>query len=119
MREEQKANTERVYKDVEFLTSLVPARNFQNLRSLEKSFQYIKEEFEKAGAATEVQSWLAQGEEYKNVIASYNPNSERRLVVGAHYDVCGDQPGADDNGSAVAGLLETARLVFQNKPEID
>nr|GFC84151.1 hypothetical protein [Tanacetum cinerariifolium] len=29
----------------------------------------------------------------------------------AHYDVCGEQPGADDNASAVAGLLETARLL--------
>jgi hypothetical protein len=39
--------------------------------------------------------------------------------VGAHYDVCGDQPGADDNASAVAGLLETARLIALNKPKID
>jgi len=32
-------------------------------------------------------------------------------VVGAHYDVAGEQPGADDNASGVAGLLELARLL--------
>ena len=33
------------------------------------------------------------------------------MVVGAHYDVCGNQPGADDNASGVAGLLELARML--------
>lgn len=39
--------------------------------------------------------------------------------MGAHYDVCGNQPGADDNASAVAGLLESARMVAEVKPNID
>ena len=39
--------------------------------------------------------------------------------MGAHYDVCGDQPGADDNGSAVAGLIETIRLLYENNLELD
>jgi Zn-dependent M28 family amino/carboxypeptidase len=33
--------------------------------------------------------------------------------------VAGDQPGADDNASAVAGLLETARMVFEQMPPLD
>jgi Zn-dependent M28 family amino/carboxypeptidase len=114
-----KARIERIYNDVEFLTALKPARNFQNLKSLEKASAYIKEEFYKAGANPEIQSWMASGNEYKNVVASYNTEKTRRLIVGAHYDVCGDQPGADDNASAVAGLLESARLVFELQPELD
>jgi Zn-dependent M28 family amino/carboxypeptidase len=39
--------------------------------------------------------------------------------VGAHYDVCGEQPGADDNASAVAGLLELVRMVHQRQPLLD
>ena len=113
------AITNRLYKDVEFLTSITPSRNFQNLASLEKAAGYIQDELMKAGATPEIQTWMAQGNEYKNVIASYNPGRKRTLVVGAHYDVCGDQPGADDNASAVAGLLELARLVFANRPAID
>ena len=38
------------------------------------------------------------------------------LVIGAHYDSCGDTPGADDNASGVAGLLELARLLAANPP---
>lgn len=71
------------------------------------------------GTKPHIQNWYAWGNEYSNVIASYNYDKKRRLIVGAHYDVVGDQPGADDNASAVAGLLETARLVFSRQPEID
>lgn len=116
---QMKARKERIYNDVDFLTALQPARNFQNLKSLEKASAYIEKEFNKAGANPENQSWMAQGNEYKNIIASYNTEKPRRLIVGAHYDVCGDQPGADDNASAVAGLLESARLVFELEPELD
>jgi Zn-dependent M28 family amino/carboxypeptidase len=31
--------------------------------------------------------------------------------VGAHYDACGDQPGADDNASGTTALLELARML--------
>lgn len=41
------------------------------------------------------------------------------MVIGAHYDVCGAQPGADDNASAVAGLLEIVRMIFRDKPVLD
>jgi Zn-dependent M28 family amino/carboxypeptidase len=40
------------------------------------------------------------------------------VVVGAHYDVCGDQDGADDNASAVAAMLELARLLAERRPTV-
>lgn len=113
------ANKERLYKDVEFLTSLTPARNYYNLGSLEKCCAYIETELKRAGANPIRQTWTAGGEAYSNILTSYNSDKTKRLVVGAHYDVDGDQPGADDNASAVAGLLETVRLVFEAKPELD
>jgi hypothetical protein len=39
------------------------------------------------------------------------PGGPEVLVVGAHYDSCGDTPGADDNASGVAVMLEVARLL--------
>jgi Zn-dependent M28 family amino/carboxypeptidase len=114
-----KAQKDRLYKDVDFLTSINPARNYQNIKSLQSVCDYLKYEFISMGASPEEQVWLAEGAEYKNIIVSYNSTKERRLIVGAHYDVAGNQPGADDNASAVAGLLETARLVFTNKPKQD
>jgi hypothetical protein len=114
-----KANKERLYRDVEFLTAITPARNFSNLASLERVCDYIKSELEQMGTEAVEQKWTTGGNEYKNILASYNPQHRKRLVIGAHYDVCGNQPGADDNASAVAGLLETARMVFKEQPRID
>ena len=65
------------------------------------------------------QKFMARGQEYKNIIATYNANKNKRMIVGAHFDVCGEQEGADDNASAVAGLIESARLVAAAKPFLD
>ena len=114
-----KANEKRLYQDVEFLTQLNPPRHSDNLSSLNLAADYIKKEFEKIGLKTEEQKWQAGGNQYQNVIASYNTDEKERLIIGAHYDVCGDQPGADDNASGIAGLLETARLITSGKPDLD
>jgi Zn-dependent M28 family amino/carboxypeptidase len=45
---------------------------------------------------------------YRNVSAMFGPSGPDRLVVGAHYDAAGPYPGADDNASGVAGLIELA-----------
>jgi len=105
------ANPARLHADVAFLTAIQPARQYQNLASLNKAADYIYAEFEKLGGKVTEQKYLIEGHEYRNIIASFGPPVAERLVVGAHYDVCGEQPGADDNASAVAGLLETARLL--------
>ncbi len=114
-----KADQERIYNDVKFLTELRPYRNYLNIGSLEKVCDYLINEFSKTGLEVEEQKWIAEGNVYKNIIASYNCSKPRKLIIGAHYDVDGNQPGADDNASAVAGLLETARMVSANEPDID
>lgn len=114
-----KAKTDRLFKDVEFLCGIRPYRNYQNLASLEEACNYISGEFASHGYTAVEQKWEAAGNEYKNIIASYKADKKRRLIIGAHYDVAGDQEGADDNASAVAGLLETARLVSENQPDLD
>ncbi len=45
------------------------------------------------------------------MICSFGPGNGERIIVGAHYDVYREQPGADDNASGVAGLLEIVRLL--------
>lgn len=113
------AQAKRMHADVKFLTELSPARNYQNLVSLNAAADYIHDEFSKLNANKVERQWFkAQGNEYQNVIAHFGPEDAPRMVIGAHYDVCGDQPGADDNGSAVAGLLELARLFNDLKPEL-
>lgn len=113
------ANESNLYDHVKFLTTLRPFRNSENRDSLERVCLYLNAEWDRYGLEVTEQPFRARGVEYKNVLATYNSEKQRRLIVGAHYDVCGDQPGADDNASAVAGLLETARMVAEAKPELN
>ncbi len=49
------------------------------------------------------------------MIAKYGPepSADERgtIIVGAHYDVFEEPPGADDNASGVAGLIELGRML--------
>lgn len=113
------ADKQRLFNDVKFLTEIKPARNYRNMASLDKAAAYVFDELTKAGLKAEYQEFKVDGRTYRNVIAFYNHGKSERLVVGAHYDVAGDQPGADDNASGIAGLLETARMTAEAKPQLD
>lgn len=62
--------------------------------------------------------YLARGAEYVNLLASPAGagGSVPWLIVGAHYDAVPGSPGADDNASGVAVLLEVARLLVGRVP---
>ena len=113
------ANKERLYQSVDFLTSICPPRNYKNVESLTKAANYIKREFEQTGLPTIRQKWKVKERVYQNIIATFQPEKKKRFIIGAHYDVYKDQPGADDNASSVAGLLEMARLLMENTYTID
>lgn len=113
------ANSKQLYKDVDFLTSIQPPRNYKNLKSLETAVSYIEKEFKNTGLLLTTQTWEAKGNEYKNIIASFQPEKKQRFVVGAHYDVYKEVPGADDNASGVAAILEIARLLKKHNTTID
>jgi hypothetical protein len=106
-----KPDVEKIKSHVKYLTDIRPYRNYANPASLEKSAEYILGEFNKYGKQPCYQSFKVAGRDFKNVLCFLGPEDGRRVVLGAHYDVCGDQPGADDNASAVAGLLETLRIL--------
>ncbi|MCE7995243.1 MAG: M28 family peptidase [Roseivirga sp.] len=112
------ADQNNLYQHVEFLTTLRPYRTYLNLESLKQVTDYISAEMNSFDLEVSEQTWQAAGREYRNIIGSWAPEKEQRLIIGAHYDVCGNQPGADDNASAVAGLLETARMLTTNQPEL-
>lgn len=98
---------------VKFLTTIRPPRNYRNIHSLNRVAAYIQKKFIQYGLATDMQEFEVEKTTYRNVIGISGDEKQERIIVGAHYDVCGDQPGADDNASAVAGLLEIARLVHR------
>jgi peptidase M28-like protein/PH (Pleckstrin Homology) domain-containing protein len=90
--------------------SFVP-RDESHPENLDRCAAYIRQEFERANARVSEQPYTVDGKTYRNVIAHFGPESKEMVVVGAHYDTAGPLPGADDNASGVAGLLELARLL--------
>jgi len=80
--------------------------------------RYVVLKFEEYGLRPDEQKVAAAGRTYVNIVASVGPSEGRRVVVGAHYDVCGNQPGADDNASGIAGLLEIARFAKKHEAEL-
>ncbi len=67
---------------------------------------------------TKKQTYKVKDTEYHNIIASIGPQNSEKIIIGAHYDVAGEQQGADDNASGVAGLLEIARILKKNESRL-
>ena len=110
---------ENLRKTVQFLTSITPSRNIDHPESLDIAASFIASAFQSYGCMPYEQAYTVHGQEYRNILASIGPVDAPRIIVGAHYDVCGDQPGADDNASAVAGLLELSRLLAENADKLN
>jgi len=84
--------------------------------ALEAAADYLERELRRQGHAVERQEFQAEGKPYRNleiiIEPKGGPNTVRKTVVlGAHYDSFGDSPGANDNGSGAAMLLELSRLM--------
>lgn len=60
-----------------------------------------------------MQEFFIGPEGYRNILGQFGPEEGPRIVVGAHYDAFRCYPAADDNASAVAGLIELAYLLGQ------
>jgi hypothetical protein len=56
--------------------------------------------------------------EYSNVLVEVGPRTAQKIVLGAHYDVRRAYPGADDNASGTAALLELARMLKAQPPKM-
>ena len=83
---------------------------------LERAAAHIEAALEGMGYAVHRQPFSAAGREVRNIEAVIEPVGSvtgiaETLVVGAHYDSYFHAPGANDNGTGVAGVLELARLL--------
>ncbi|MCK5855506.1 MAG: M28 family peptidase [Sulfurovaceae bacterium] len=101
-------------------------RGYTNTEMLDNTAEYIYTEFSKysdevAYQNFEVESFLDDPKRgYKNVIVNFKGAEgcdDEVYIIGAHYDTFGGLAGANDNTSAVAGLIELARLFKENPPQ--
>lgn len=79
--------------------------------------QYIRQQLEQWGNV-EIHEFQVRGKTYQNLILnlpSDNSSKKPPILIGAHYDAVPGTPGADDNATGVAVLLELARI-FTSEP---
>ncbi len=106
---------QRLETHVRVLSQDLGPRDVEHPENLDRCADYIRSEFELAGAQVSGQPFERNGVTYRNVSAKFGPESPEIVVVGAHYDTAGPRPGADDNASGVAGLIELAGLLGRSE----
>jgi Peptidase family M28 len=88
--------------------------NLGHPEELERAASHIEAVLEGMGYAVHRQPFSAAGQEVRNIEVVIEPAvaaGARTLVVGAHYDSYSNAPGANDNGTGVAGVIELAGLL--------
>ncbi len=110
-----KTDSTLVMKHLDYLTQSQEFRNYKNIERLDSVANYIHENFSKYSDSVSFQEYKVGDKTYKNVICSFGTEHKKRIIVGAHYDVCGDQQGADDNATGTTALLEISRLLKGKK----
>jgi len=102
---------------VRTLAETIGERNMYRYEALEATAEYIRGSFEQMGYEVRAQSFLAGTKAVRNIEAELAGAGERAeiVLVGAHYDSVIGSPGANDNASGVAALLELARMA-RSKP---
>ncbi|WP_437808780.1 M28 family peptidase [Sorangium sp. So ce1078] len=108
---ELSADPARLERDVRRLVEVFHPRGYRQVENLDRAAAYLGDELRAAGGRVTEQLYEVEGRTYRNVLARFGPASPARVVVGAHYDAANDLPGADDNASGVAGLLELGRML--------
>lgn len=101
-----------VKEHLKAITKTGDYRHHLNTEALDRTAKYISNIFEQYADTTFYQSYEVNGRTYSNVICRFGTHIDKPvMILGAHYDVCGNQEGADDNASGVVALLELARTI--------
>lgn len=101
---------QRLREHVRILAGRIGERNARRMEALNEAADYLRAQLEGAGYAVEEERFGENG--FRNLVAELpGDGGEGLYVLGAHYDSAIGVPGADDNASGAAALLEVARLL--------
>jgi hypothetical protein len=89
--------------------------NVRHYQALEAAAAYIEKALAAFGYDVVPQIYDVHDRAVRNLVATIEPVTSdataETIVIGAHYDSAGDAPGANDNGTGVAAVIELARLL--------
>lgn len=110
----------RLEQHVRQLAGVIGERNVHRPQALDAARRYIEQTWQQQGYTVSAQEYRVGELPCANleVTRPGTRHPEQILLVGAHYDTVLGSPGANDNGSGVAALLELSRLLGKVAPEI-
>lgn len=114
---------ERLRGHVEYLAGTIGERNLAHPEQLRHAEWYLAAQLSKAGHVVRWQTYECRGQRVSNleVEIAGSTRAGEIVVVGAHYDSVNHNgvasPGANDNASGTAAVVELARLLRGEKPE--
>ena len=97
---------------VEMLATEIGERHYEEPAAYQRAADYISSVFKQNGL-TPYPEIFGDKEQYRNIVAEHYGSelSNEVIVLGAHYDTVWMTPGADDNASGVAVMLELAKKI--------
>ena len=95
------------------LAGQIGVRNLAHYGGLEAAATYIRQNLEQQDYRVREQDFTVQGKTCRNLYTVLEGSDKTKpvIVIGAHYDTVSGSPGADDNASGVAAVLELARIM--------
>ncbi len=108
---------ERLEKHVRMLAGEIGERNLWRYEALEASACYINQTFRELGYQVATQEFVVEGKTVNNIGVEIAGTSlpDEIVLVGGHYDSVIGSPGANDNATGTAAVLELARLLAGRK----
>jgi len=108
----------RLRRHVERLAGAIGERHVLRPQALHAAERYIADSLRELGYEVRRQNYEAQGVDCANLEVAIEGSTHAGEIVlaGAHYDTVPGSPGADDNASGVAAVIELARLLRGTTP---
>lgn len=105
-------------RHVQVLAGTIGERNLWKYPALQRAAEYIEQQLTASGYRTFRQTYDVSRVPVSNIEAALEGTNRRNeiVVLGAHYDTVGGCPGANDNATGVAAVLELARR-FAGRPQ--
>ena len=113
---ETRAEPARVEAIVRTLCERFPHRHPGNSEQMEASRAWLEEQLKSLELRPVRELVEVRGQLLFNMHARLGPDDGAHVIVGAHYDAHPATPGADDNASGVAAVLEVARILKTTEP---
>jgi len=110
--------SQRLEQHVRQLAEVIGERNVHRPKALDAARRYIEQTWQQQGYVVRTQEYPIDDITCANLEVTRlgTTRPEQIILIGAHYDTVLGSPGANDNGSGIAALLELSRLFSEREP---